>query len=128
MAGSLGIVLCHAPFGTINAGEALRHAAGGITFGVATTLVLLEDGVYVARDGQDGERLGFTSLARPLVQFAQQQGTRADGRPIGGHVLVHGPSLAARGLSSEELVAGAEVIDDAGLARASAEFDAVLTY
>jgi sulfur relay (sulfurtransferase) DsrF/TusC family protein len=124
----MGIVVRRAPFGTINAAEAVRHAAGGLTFGVATTLVLLDDGVYVARDGQDGERIGFTSLSRPLAQCAQQEGTAADGRPIRGRVLVHGPSLAERGLSPELLVAGAEVMDDAGLAWALAEFDAVLTY
>ncbi|MHB1131101.1 MAG: DsrE family protein [Chloroflexota bacterium] len=128
MARSLGIILRRAPFGAINAGEAVRHAMGGITFGVATTLVLLEDGVYVARDGQDGERLGFTSLSRPLAQCVQQAGATADGKPIQGRVLVHGPSLAARGLSGQVLVAGAEVVDDAGLARALAGFDAVLTY
>ena len=125
---SLGIAVRRAPYGTISAGEALRHAAGAITYGVATTFVLLEDGVYVARADQAGERIGFTSLAEPLAQFAKHQGRDANGLPVQGRVVAHGPSLAARGLRGDKLVDGVEIVDDAALAELLGACDAVLTY
>lgn len=125
---SLSIVVRRGPYGTINAGEALRHASGGITFGVATTLVLTEDGVYVAVADQHGERVDFTSLAGPVAQLTQQKGTMEDGSAIGGRVVVHEPSLVARGLAAGRLVAGVEIVDDAALANLLGECDAVLTY
>ena len=128
MAKSLGIVVRRPPYGTINAGEALRHAAGGLGFGVATTLILLEDGVHVAKRGQDAGRLGFTSLAEPLAQYARQEGRASDGTVLRGRVVAHEPALVARGLGRDGLVAGVEVVDDAGLARLLGECDALLTY
>lgn len=125
---SLGIVVRRAPYGTINAGEALRHASGGITFGVTTILVLTEDGVYVAVSDQHGEQVDFTSLSGPLAQLIQQKGTTVDGSPIGGRVVVHEPSLAARGLAAERLVAGVEIVNDAAFANLLGGCDAVLTY
>ncbi len=128
MAKSLGIFVRQAAYGTTNAGEALRHAVGGLNFGVSTTLILLDDGVYVARATQDAERLGFTSLAGPLAQFACQEGRTPDGTPIRGRVVAHGPSMSARGLGQGSLVEGVEVVDDVGLARLLGECDALLAY
>ena len=128
MARSIGIVVRRAPYGAIGAAEALRHAAGGLSFGVGTTLVLLEDGVYVAKADQDAERMGFTSLAEPLALYARQEGRVPDGTVLRGRVTAHGPALVARGLGPDELVEGVEVVDDAGLARLLGECDAVLTY
>ena len=125
---SLGIVVRRGPYGSINAGEAIRHAGGGITHGVATTLIFLEDGVYVAVANQDGSRIGFTSLAAPLAQYGKQQGASASGLSLHGRVVVHGPSLAARGLREDGLVEGVEVVDDAALADLLGSCDAVLTY
>ncbi|MHB1131551.1 MAG: DsrE family protein [Chloroflexota bacterium] len=128
MAKVLGIVVRRAPFGTINASEAVRHAAGGVTFGLATALILVEDGVEVARAVQRGERIGFTSLAAPLGQYTKQEGSAADGSPLRGRVVAHGPALALRGLKPSDLVDGVEIVDDEGLARLLGECDAVLTY
>lgn len=128
MAEALGIIVRRAPFGTINASEAVRHAIGGIAFGIATALVLVEDGVEVARAVQRGERIGFTSLAEPLGQYLKQQGTAGDGSPLRGRVVAHGPALALRGLKPADLVDGVEIADDEGLARLLAECDAVLAY
>ncbi len=128
MAESLAIVVRAAPFGSINAAEALRHATAGINFGVATTLILLEDGVYVAERIQEGERLGFTSLAEPLARYARQENMLADGSVIRGRVAVHEPSLLLRGLEPDRLIEGIEIVDDGGLAALFAGCDAVLSY
>ncbi len=128
MVRSIGIVVRRAPYGTIGAAEALRHAAGGLSFGVVTTLILLEDGVFVAKRGQDAGRLEFTSLAEPLAQYSRQEGRASDGTVLRARVVAHRPSLRARGLGLDDLVAGVEVVDDAGVARLLGECDALLTY
>jgi sulfur relay (sulfurtransferase) DsrF/TusC family protein len=128
MARSIGILVRRAPYGTIGAAEALRHAAGGLSFGVATTLVLLEDGVFAAKAGQDAGHPGYTSLAEQLAQYARQEGRATDGTALRGRVVVHGPALRARGLERAGLVAGVEVVDDPGLACLLGECDALLTY
>lgn len=128
MARSMGIVVRAAPYGTINAAEALRHAAAGISFGVSTTLFLLEDGVYVAQVAQDGERVGFTSLTEPLAQYARQEGAGPDGSRIRGRVVVHSASLLERGMGVDKLVDGIEAVDDAGLAALLADCDTLLGY
>ena len=122
------IVVRRAPYGTIDAAEAIRHAAGGLNFQVATTLLLMEDGVFVARRDQHPERIGYLSLARALEEYLARRGRGQDGEEMGGRVAVHGPSARERGLASEDLIAGKEVVEEAEAARILADGGWTLVY
>ena len=68
--------------------------------------VAQDDGVYVARDGQDVAGTAWTSLVQPL----------AKGMAKGVRVYLHTPSAQARRqLNDEHFVIGVELVDDLGL-------------
>lgn len=119
MKNSLTILIRRAPYGQIHVAEALRHMGGALSDGIQTTVLLVDSGVYVARDGQDTGETGFTSLVEPL----------AKGIAKGARVYMHLPSAQARGLLNDShLMAGVDYTDDVGLARLLAESDMVMVY
>ncbi|MCL5024903.1 MAG: DsrE family protein [Chloroflexi bacterium] len=100
MARSMGIVVRAAPYGTISAAEALRHAVAGISFGISTTLFLLEDGVYVAQVAQDA----VLYLLRGGATLASESVGRA--LETGVSVYYLEDDLAARGFGRDDIRAG----------------------
>ena len=50
---SISIILRRPPYGSVEAAEAIRHALGGKTEDMDVNLILLDNGVHVARKGQD---------------------------------------------------------------------------
>lgn len=125
---SMAVVVRRAPYGTIDAAEAIRHAAGGLGFGVPTALLLAEDGVFVARCNQRGEGIGYLSLSEALEDYLMRRGRGREGREIHGRVVVHGPSMWERGLSPSELVPGVQVAEEGEVARLLAESAWTLVY
>ena len=122
------IVVRRAPYGTIDAAEAIRHAAGGLSFQVPTTLLLIEDGVYVAKGGQQPEGLGYLSLSRALEEYLTRRAHDQEGREMAGSVVVHGPSARERGLAPEDLILEAKVVEEAETAQLLAESGWTLVY
>ena len=119
MKNSLCILIRRPPYGQIHAAEAIRHMGGALGEGIQTNLLLVDDGVYVARDRQDVGSTAWTSLVQPL----------AKGIAKGARVYLHTPSAQARGLLNDEhLIIGVEQVDDAGLARLLAKSDLVMVY
>jgi tRNA 2-thiouridine synthesizing protein D len=117
--GSLCILIRRPPYGQIHAAEAVRHVGGALAEGLPTNVVLIDDGVYVARDGQSMQDTHWTSLI-PALTKALAKGAR---------VLIHAPSARERGLLEDEhFVVGAETIDDEGLAQMLVASDAVMVY
>ncbi len=122
------VVVRRAPYGTIDAAEAIRHAGGGLSFQVPTTLLLMEDGVFIARRDQRPEEIGYLSLSRALEEYLVRRVKGPEGREIGGQVVVHGPSARERGLAPEDLIAGSRVVEEAETARLLAESGWTLVY
>lgn len=119
MKNSLAILIRRAPYGQIHAAEAIRHLGGALGDGIQTSVVLVDDGVQVARSGQDAGNTAWTSLVDPL----------AKGIAKGARVYLHVPSAQARGLSDgSQTMPGVDCIDDAGLVRLLAESDWVMAY
>jgi len=119
MKNSLAILIRRPPYGQIHAAEAVRHMGGALGEGLQTSMLLVDDGVYVARDGQDVSGTAWTNLVEPL----------AKGIAKGARVYLHTPSAQARGLLNEEhFIIGVELVDDAGLARVLEQSDAVMVY
>jgi len=116
---SISILIRHAPYGRIDAAEAIRHAGGAISEGIRTHVLLVDDGVYVARVGHDPDGTAWTSLIPPLSK-ALANGTR---------VYVHAPSAQVRGLPQNgDLIAGVEFIQDDALAEILATSGAIMVY
>jgi tRNA 2-thiouridine synthesizing protein D len=62
----IAMVLRRAPYGDINAAEAVRHAMGGISDDLNVDLILVDGGVLLAKKGQDDAGTGFTNLEGAL--------------------------------------------------------------
>ncbi len=119
MKNSLCILIRRPPYGQIHAAEAVRHLGGALAEGIPTNVLLVDDGVYVARDGQDVGSTSWTALVAPLTK----------GIAKGARVYVHTPSAQTRGLlSAEHFIVGVELTDDDGFARMLAQSDAVMVY
>ena len=116
---SLAILIRRPPYGQIHAAEAIRHMGGALGEGIQTTVLLVDDGVYVARAGQDAGNTGFTSLVEPLVKSIAK----------GARVYMHVPSAQTRGLLNDpQMLPGVDCIDDDGLARLMAASEMVMVY
>lgn len=119
MANSLCILIRRPPYGQIHSAEAIRHAGGALNEGIPTTIVLIDDGVYLARDGQNVGDTAWTALAPALMKTLAK----------GARVLLHAPSARTRGLlDGEHFVVGVELVEDAACAQALAESSAVMVY
>jgi sulfur relay (sulfurtransferase) DsrF/TusC family protein len=122
------IVVRRAPYGAIDAAEAIRHAASGLSFKVPTTLLLTEDGVFMARRHQRPEGIGYLSLSRAIEEYLARRGHGQEGGEISGRVMVHAPSARERGLSPDDLIAGVRVVEDGEAARLLAGSGWTLVY
>ncbi len=61
MSDSICMFIRNAPYGKIQAAEAIRHINGAIAGGLETVVVLVNDGVYLAKDDQKAKEAGWTS-------------------------------------------------------------------
>ena len=64
--GKIAMILKRAPYGDINAAEAVRHAMGGIAGEFGIDLILVDGGILLAKKGQDDTGTGFTNLEGAL--------------------------------------------------------------
>lgn len=128
MAQSLCVILRKAPYGVVNAAEALRHVNGGVTYGLRTTALLLDDGVYAARDHHKSQGKEWTLLSN-VMKTTLEFSTRLPGGDTNqAHILVHEPSLKARGLAPQDLVPGVELASDEEVAQVLSKAEAILVY
>lgn len=121
----LCLVIRTAPYGHLAAAEGVRHLIGAATAGMEVTAVLVDDGIYVAKHGQDPGDTGWTSLSSALQQVLQPD-ARAASRRI--PVYVHKPSAETRGVTRLDLTPGVELIDDDRLVEILAEAGGVLIF
>ncbi len=81
-----------------------------------TTVILMEDGVYAAMVGQE------------TSQFFKTVDVLKDFMDLGGKVLVCGLCLKERGIPSDKIVEGMEVIDIHRLVATMAESDQTVFF
>lgn len=106
---SVCVMISQSPYGTVHAAEGVRHVNGALAQGFQATALLVDDGVWVARQGQAAGPSGFTSLSAALTAALHGSGPAP-------RIFVHRPSMEARGLDPDDLVPGVELADDAGVA------------
>jgi sulfur relay (sulfurtransferase) DsrF/TusC family protein len=103
----------------VQAAEAVRHLGGALNDGLDVFMLLRDDGVYLARDGQQDREGGWTALAPVLSRLI------AKGAPV----LMHAPSARQRGLlDGGPLIPGVTVADDRAVADALDGTSAVMTF
>jgi sulfur relay (sulfurtransferase) DsrF/TusC family protein len=102
------IVVRHGPYGGFQAAEALRHANGSLSLGFRPIVVLMDDGVYLARADQDPGPSEWLSLGATLEEIIARGLYEKKDSPA--EFYVDSDSLRRRGLKPEDLVEGLEPI------------------
>lgn len=121
------VLLRRPPCGSLVAAEAVRHLSGALSNGQLPVGLLMDDGIYLARAGQQAAG-GWLDLSRALSDLLAQSATDESGEMRRAAVYVHGPSLRARGLSQGDLVPGCRVVDESEAAAVLRQADATLVY
>jgi sulfur relay (sulfurtransferase) DsrF/TusC family protein len=109
------IIVRHGPYGGFQAAEGLRHANGAISLGFRPIVVLVDDGVYLAKTGQNPGQSEWLALSETLEEIVARGLYEKKDEPA--EFCVEKESLLKRGLDAEELVEGLEVIDQRGVSQ-----------
>jgi len=108
-----------APFGTIYALESLEVVLIAATFDQDVSLVFVDDGVYELVKGQDSKGIGIKNHSKTYRAL--------DGYDV-EKLYVERESMAARGLTEDDLLVDVEVLSSAEMADLMAEQDVVLSF
>jgi sulfur relay (sulfurtransferase) DsrF/TusC family protein len=103
------IVIRRGPYGGFQAAEGLRHASGAMSLGFRPIVVLVDDGVYLARADQNPGQSQWLSLGGTLEEIIARGLYEKKDAPA--EFYVEKESLVKRGLDSDELVEDLELID-----------------
>lgn len=103
------IVVRRGPYGDFQAAEGLRHINGAMSLGFRPIVVLLDDGVYLARIGQNPGQSQWLALSETLEEIIARGLYEKKDAPA--EFYVEKESLLKRGLTSAELVEDLEPID-----------------
>lgn len=123
--GRLCILIRTAPYGRLSAAEGIRHLIGAVEAGFATTAILVDDGIYVAKHGQATEPDGWANLSAALQQALSKASNGPTPRLA---VYIHKPSAEQRGVERLDLVPGIELIDDERMATVMGAAETLLTF
>ena len=113
------ILIRTAPYGEASPAEGFRVIMTLPAMGIATTAVVMDDGVYCLVKKGDATRVGWR--ANVSEAFAQT-------REYEARLLVHGPSLQSRGVDTEEIIGHDGVLDEPALRDLIQEADVVLAF
>lgn len=108
-----------APYGTIYALESLEVVLISAAFDQDVSLAFVDDGVYQIVKGQHTKGIdqkNFSPTYRALEGYDIEK------------LYVDKDSLAARGLTEEDLLVDVQVLDSAAMAAAMAEQDVVISF
>lgn len=104
--GKVAIILRKAPYGDINAAEAVRHAMGGVSDELDVTLILVDSGVLLAKEGQDEAGTGFTNLGSALKDCID----------MGVNVCAERQSLRDHFLETGDIAGGVKIVNGQDIA------------
>lgn len=114
----IAMILRKAPYGGINAAEAVRHAMGGAADELSVSLVLVDSGVLLARKGQDDTGTGFTNL----------EGALKDCIDMGVEVYADKVSLREQHVDAGDMVDGVKIVNDAEIAETVKEAKTTMIF
>lgn len=122
MAEAVCMILRKAPYGKIHAAEAVRHVNGALASGLEPIVILTGDGVYLAKDGQEATKAGWTTLSAALSQIPGTKGGET------ARFFVHQESLSDRGLDPHAVMDQFKVISGREMAAIVAGCQKVLLF
>lgn len=128
MADSICIIVRKAPYGSMDAAEAVRHINGSLAAGLKTCAVLLGDGAYLAVRDQRSDEAGWTSLSEALGRSLSSGAHLRDGPINRPDVLVGQSALVDRGISPDRLLPGVRVVSDREAVGAIASAESFLLF
>jgi tRNA 2-thiouridine synthesizing protein C len=108
-----------APYGTIYALESLEVVLIAAAFEQDVTLVVMDDGVYQIKKGQNTEAIGvknFSPTYRALEGYDVEK------------LYVEKESLESRGMTADDLVVPVQVLDKDQLAALMEEQEVILSF
>jgi sulfur relay (sulfurtransferase) DsrF/TusC family protein len=103
------IVIRHGPYGGFQAAEGLRHTNGAMSLGFRPIVVLVDDGVYLAKADQNPGQSDWLALSETLEEIIARGLYEKRDEPA--EFYAENESLSKRGLGPEELVENIEFID-----------------
>lgn len=103
------IIVRHGPYGGFQAAEGLRHANGAMSFGFRPIFILMDDGVYLAKTGQNPGENQWLSLGSVLEDVMARGHSEMKDAPA--EFYVEKESLTKRNLDLENIVEGLELIN-----------------
>ena len=103
------IVIRRGPYGGFQAAEGLRHANGAMSLGFRPIVVLVDDGVYLAKVGQNPGQSEWLALSETLEEIIARGLYEKKDAPA--EFYVENESLVKRGLDTEELAEDMEFIN-----------------
>lgn len=112
------MILGKPPYGDIGAAEAVRHALGAVSEGISVSLILVDGGVELAREGQDDKGTGFTNLGETLKDCME----------MGVSVLADSLSLVGHGLKREDMAGGVQAADESLIAELVRSADRTMIF
>ena len=116
------MIIRRAPYGTIHAAEAVRHINGALSNGLETVVILVEDGVHLAKKNQRADAVGWTSLSNTIVQAIKGKN---------GHLLklyLHDESARSRGLTPAMIIEGFSMASEEEIARMVPEAPSTMIF
>ena len=113
------VLMRQAPYGSVYTAEGFRSVMGIAIFEVDVSLAFVDDGVYALVKDQNPQKLDMKPLGEGFPMLPEFG--------VAGF-YVHQPSLAARGLSVDDLVMDVQLVDNAGLAKLLAEHGTVIPF
>ena len=122
MVTDLCILIRRPPYGSICAAEGVRHLIGAMANGLSVNVILMDDGVWVARVGQNAGASGWTALSEALANTS-----RLADRPA-PQVLADEDALTSAGLTVKDLVPGVIVASPEAVAELVATARYVLIF
>ncbi|TAN45172.1 MAG: hypothetical protein EPN22_04025 [Nitrospirae bacterium] len=115
---SIAIVLRKAPYGSVDAPEAVRHALGGAIEDVDVKLLLVDAGVNAARKGQDPSGTEYSNLETGIKDCID----------MGVSVYANKVSLAENNLGEDKMIEGITALDSREIAGIIAASDTTMVF
>lgn len=103
----IAVILKRAPYGDINAAEAVRHAMGGVADELGIDLILVDGGIMLAKQEQDDTGTGFTNLEVALKDCID----------MGVDVYADKLSLREHNMETSDVVEGVKVVNSLEIAK-----------
>ncbi len=112
------ILLTRAPYGTVDASEAVRHALGGVTEGMSVRLILLDAGAMASIKGQDVSGTEYKSIEEGLKDCID----------MGVDVCVDRVSLKEQQIETDQIIEGVTVMNSYEVSETIKDADTVMIF